>query len=285
MKKVPRASLDLSKVRLVEWIRSWAYVPVVDSTNALAADLALGRSGNRQSERDLATASGYAWPEPAVLPLCVVADEQTAGRGRGSNRWWSSEGSLTFSVAVPLDRGFLEPQTLYSLGCGCAVAAALAPLTSRDAIRLKWPNDIMLGGRKVGGILVETLAPPSGVMIVGIGLNLNCDWGEAPAGVADRGAAVREFLGRSVPAEPILIDLLGRLGRLWTDPSGTTEVLRQFRQLDFLYGRRIRIQAADSTLDGVAQGVNSCGALIVATATGIQEISSGTVLPHWIHPA
>src|SRR5262245_50492595 len=88
------------------------------------------------------------------LPLLVLAERQTLGRGRGANRWWSAPGALTFSLAIDGRLGTTPPQSLppWSLAAGLAVCEALADLVPRGDWRVKWPNDIFLSGRKVGGI-------------------------------------------------------------------------------------------------------------------------------------
>jgi BirA family transcriptional regulator, biotin operon repressor / biotin---[acetyl-CoA-carboxylase] ligase len=103
-------------------------------------------------------------------PQLLVAEVQTAGRGRLGRQWHSWPGaSLTFSLAWPWDGATLDG---LSLAVGCALAQALDP--AGEAIRLKWPNDLLLGGAKLGGILIETVTQGAAAqaVVVGVGLNV-----------------------------------------------------------------------------------------------------------------
>jgi BirA family biotin operon repressor/biotin-[acetyl-CoA-carboxylase] ligase len=109
------------------------------------------------------------------LPLLVVAAEQTAGRGRGSNRWWSPRGGLTFSLALEAPPTKLPPPRWpqVALATGLAVCEALEELVPRADLRLKWPNDVYLSGRKVCGILSESVPGCRDRIVIGIGINVN----------------------------------------------------------------------------------------------------------------
>ena len=118
-----------------------------------------------------------------LVPFLVIADHQTSGRGRGANRWWSSDGAILFSVIVDAaEYGLPEsrwPQI--SLTVGAAVCQTLrALLGSETAVGLKWPNDVWLNGRKAAGILVEVPAVRRGRLVIGVGLNVNNSFESAP---------------------------------------------------------------------------------------------------------
>jgi BirA family transcriptional regulator, biotin operon repressor / biotin---[acetyl-CoA-carboxylase] ligase len=159
----------------------------------------------------------------------VVADHQTAGRGRLERRWESPKGSALLVSFV------LEPNPLLSLAAGVAAAEACGP-----DVRLKWPNDLLLQGKKLGGILVETTPVRA---ICGIGINLT--W-------APDGAAKLEQ-----PREELL-DLLRNRIEEWTSAPSET-ILQRWRELSATLGRRIRI---DST-EGLAEDIGANGELIV----------------------
>ena len=112
------------------------------------------------------------------LPLLIVADKQTAGRGRGSNRWWTGPGGLAFSILLK-SADTARPSGLIALAAGVAVVDALAPLAPGHEIGICWPNDVMLDGRKLAGILIEVLA--DGRQVIGIGVNTNNTSADAPA--------------------------------------------------------------------------------------------------------
>jgi BirA family biotin operon repressor/biotin-[acetyl-CoA-carboxylase] ligase len=214
------------------------------------------------------------------VPRLLVADRQTAGRGR-QGRHWSSvpRASLTFSLAWSLERSDLSG---LSLAIGTALADAIDPASGRLA--LKWPNDLWLvdaagGGRKVGGILIETA--PAGqrrVAVIGIGLNvLEQRVDDAASGVA----WLREIDAEATPfgilrlAVPALLDALARFER-----AGFAAFAERFAARDLLRGRAVRCSAGASSaaVEGTALGVAPTGELLVRNAAGsVERIVSGEV--------
>jgi len=159
----------------------------------------------------------------------VIADHQTAGRGRMERRWEAPPGTaLLVSFVLP-------PSRLLSLAAGVAAAEACGP-----DVRLKWPNDLLLDDRKLGGILVEATPYKA---ICGIGVNLT--W-------APEGAAMLER-----PRDEVLGRLEEQIER-WTEAPGEL-VLRRWRELSATLGRRVRIDGTE----GVAEDLGPNGELIV----------------------
>ena len=202
--------------------------------NSFVADVEHHASMASTNDRAIAAAA-----ESAVrLPLLILADAQTAGRGRGSNRWWTGHGSLAFSLllgpvgsdqrvstsAGPPDSGIGEPALarselvppydlqaqrptpLIALAAGVAVVDALTPLVPGREIGIHWPNDVMQDGRKLAGILIEVL--PCGKQVIGIGINTNNSAAEAPAEVRQRVATLRDATGCEHDATGLLIAIL-----------------------------------------------------------------------------
>ena len=179
------------------------------------------------------------------LPIgsVVVANHQTAGRGRLEHRWEAPPGTaLLVSFVLP-------PNPLLSLAAGVAAAEAC-----EQGVRLKWPNDLLLDGRKVGGILVE--ATPAKA-VCGIGINLT--W--APEGGASLNQPQDELLGRLRPA----------IERWSSAPPYV--VLKRWRELSGTIGRRVRVQLPDRAFEGIAEDINERGELIVDGAV----VSAGSV--------
>ena len=156
------------------------------------------------------------------LPLLIAADRQTAGRGRGTNRWWTGPGSLAFSLLmrnvgwdqrVQASAGppasVSGAPALASLAAGLAVVDAIAPLVPGHQFGIHWPNDVMLDGRKLAGILIEAL--PQGRQVIGIGINTNNSAADAPAEVRSRVATLRDATGRTHDSAELLIFILNRL--------------------------------------------------------------------------
>jgi BirA family biotin operon repressor/biotin-[acetyl-CoA-carboxylase] ligase len=169
------------------------------------------------------------------LPLgsIVIADHQTAGRGRLDRRWEAPSGAALLVSFV------LEPTPLLSLALGVAAAEACGP-----SVRLKWPNDLLLQGKKLGGILVETKREKA---ICGLGVNLT--W--APEGAARLDQPRDELLARV------------RTGiATWTSTEPEA-VLARWRELSATLGRRVRIEVSDQVVEGIAQDIGPRGELIV----------------------
>lgn len=171
---------------------------------------------------------------PLPVGTAVVAEHQEAGRGRLGRRWEAPPGSaLLASFVMPF-------QTLAPIAAGVAAAAACGP-----AVRLKWPNDLLLEDRKLGGILVEATGARA---IVGIGINLA--W--APAGAASLG----------VERDGLLERLVSELEEWWSAPAAT--LLAAWRARSDTLGRRVRVELGGEVFEGEADGIAEDGALIVA---------------------
>ncbi len=143
--------LDIVGVLKQTFVAEAEHHPTLGSTNDRARELAA-----RNSDK---------------LPILIVADRQTAGRGRGGNRWWTGPGSLVMSLLGKSDGDAAGkgPSPLIALAAAVATVETVAPLLSSHAVGIRWPNDVIAAGRKLGGILVEVL--PNHYHIVGIGLN------------------------------------------------------------------------------------------------------------------
>jgi BirA family biotin operon repressor/biotin-[acetyl-CoA-carboxylase] ligase len=179
------------------------------------------------------------------LPIgsVVTADHQSAGRGRLDHRWDAPRGAALLASFA------LAPNPLLSLAAGVAAAEACG-----QGVRLKWPNDLLLGGRKVGGILVEATSSKA---VCGIGINLT--W--APDGAASLNQPRDQLMERLRPAI-----------EMWCS-APAEKVLARWRELSDTIGRRVRVQLPDRVFEGIAEDIDAGGELIV---DGI-VISAGSV--------
>ena len=197
--------------------------------------------------------------------LVVLAERQWAGRGRRGAAWLSEAGkSLTFSVLLkPREPKALWPRL--SLAAGLAVAEALGRFGLEAEI--KWPNDVMAGGRKLCGILVEA-APEAA--IVGIGLNVGTR--DFPAELAITATSLSRELGRDVPRADVLGEVLRGLDG-WSREIGTGfgGLIRRVRERCFLSGKRVRLTAADGPCEGVVREVGDGGELVVDAAGSVRR--------------
>ena len=213
-------------------------------------------------------------------PVLLLADEQTAGRGRRGRRWHSAPGAgLTFSLAVTLRRPLRELAAL-SLVAGVAVARALHAL-GVARVALKWPNDIVVDGAKLGGILVETKSNGGGAIkaVIGIGINLRGAAG-LRARVRRDVAALEQF--GAVPDPAVVAGAIGDalLESLAAfEARGLDAVRAEWEKLDAHAGQKLRVRLADGrVLTGVASGLEADGALRLATRGGVRAVRSGRVM-------
>lgn len=225
-------------------------------------------------------------------PAVMVALEQTAGRGRQGRRWLAAPGeSLTFSLALPWQAGIAgdvgNALSGLSLAMGVALAEAIDP-----TVRLKWPNDLWLGGRKLGGILIE-VAPVAGsatqrVVVIGVGLNIGTglpalDRSPQPpsaAGPAPVGLAAISEVDPLTTAAMVFERVVPALVRAWLlfTRSGWAAFAARFASRDALLGQAVQLwQGGTQSASGTAQGVDNQGRLLVHTAHDLQAWSSGEV--------
>jgi BirA family transcriptional regulator, biotin operon repressor / biotin---[acetyl-CoA-carboxylase] ligase len=242
----------------------WSPVEVVASTGSTNADL-LARGG----------------PEGQVL----VAEEQTAGRGRLGRSWTSVPGaSLTFSVLLrpssvpPARRGWLPLLT------GIAVASAVRSATGVKA-ELKWPNDVLVGDRKLAGILAEQ-SPDGSTVVVGVGLNVATPEDALPVSPTGLPATSLLVEDADVAREPLLIEVLRQLERWYlafrldSDPV-RSGLLAEYRSLCGTLGRAVRVELpAGRVLTGVAEGIDPSGRLLVRAGetASVTPLSAGDVI-------
>jgi BirA family biotin operon repressor/biotin-[acetyl-CoA-carboxylase] ligase len=201
----------------------------------------------------------------------VIADHQTAGRGRRGARWEDEPGaSLLMSIVL---RPALEPTRLPTLSYVAAVAvaealAAVAPLVPR----LKWPNDVLVESRKIAGILLETkLGRTPVTTILGVGINLAQR--HFPPALADRATSVAIETGLAVDREVLLTALLDRFDvwRRRLEAEGFDVVRRRWIALSDTIGRRVSVGGRV----GIAQDLDEDGALILENSDGRQRVVAG----------
>ena len=209
-------------------------------------------------------------------PLLVVAQEQTAGRGRGANRWWSTDGALTFSLL--LDGGTPEPRPTISLAIGVALCDAIHTLRGKVTAGLKWPNDVYIEGRKVAGILIERPSHANRDYVVGIGLNVNNSVESAPAELQETATSLADVLGRRLDPQVVLIGLLQQIEKSVAALVADADTLHdRWRELCILNGRFVVIEAGQTQHAGICQGIDDAGSLLIETPQGVVRCNSGMI--------
>ena len=230
--------------------------------------------------------------DAAPLPLLVLAERQTAGRGRGTNRWWTQAGALTFSLVLEAPPGQLPsdrwPQV--ALVAGLAVCEALQSLVPSAELRVKWPNDVYLGRRKVCGILSESVAGWRDRLVIGIGVNVNNRM--EGAGFRVQGSVEEKSLGPlatsliehdGLPRDltGALLTVLDQFDLRWRDllANGFGPLTVPYRERCYLTGKTVTIQQSPAqTLVGFCRGVDDSGALHVQGLAGEHRVRSGSVV-------
>jgi BirA family biotin operon repressor/biotin-[acetyl-CoA-carboxylase] ligase len=212
------------------------------------------------------------------LPLVVVADEQTAGRGRGTNQWWTGRGSLAFSLLFdPADWDIVSrPVPERSLAVGAAIVDSVAPLLSGHTVGLHWPNDVFAGGKKLAGILIDVL--PGGRHVVGIGINVNNSIVAAPEELRGRATSLIDLTGRPSDRTELLAAVLANIEDAVRRSAADAEAFgRRFHELCLQVGHELTIEVGGRRSRGRCAGIGTDGALILETTDGRQKFYSGVL--------
>ncbi len=234
--------------------------PEVESTNTWALEMA------RETQRP--------------VPFLAITSRQTGGRGRGSNRWWSSEGAATFSLVVDPTALGISPTRCgqIALATGVAVAESLAHHYAEGSFAVKWPNDVYLNDRKLCGILVESVAAPGSRAVIGVGININNSLVEAPPDVAARAITLSDAANAPFDMTEIVASvanqILQRVGALSSNAEG---VLQRFRKRCWLTGKIVTVLSGQQETHGRCKGIDDSGALILATGEGPKAINAGVI--------
>ncbi len=232
----------------------------VDSTNEEARRLAMAGEGG---------------------PIWITASRQTAGRGRRGRAWISPPGNLAASLLLRPPRSAAECAQLSFLA---AIAAhdALSPYTSNHALNLKWPNDVLLNGRKLSGLLLESVSngqttkPMPDWLIIGIGINLEAH----PEGMEFPATSLTALGLTAPPASTILTELAASFAKwyeIWL-AEGFAPIRDAWLARAGGLGDRIRARLSDGELWGVFEGIDQTGALILREQQNrIRTISAGEI--------
>jgi BirA family biotin operon repressor/biotin-[acetyl-CoA-carboxylase] ligase len=207
---------------------------------------------------------------PVPEGTVILAEEQTAGRGRLGRPWVSPRGGIWLSVVLRPDLPLVRIP-LIGLAASIAVAGAIRATTGLLA-RIKWPNDVLIGGQKVAGILVEA-GPGADWVVVGIGINANVARRALPDGTAYPVTSLEAALGRPVDRCALVRVLLLELERQYDDlrATGAAPVVRRWREITDTLGRRVRVEIACEEIEGLAADIDERGALLVQREDGTRQ--------------
>jgi BirA family transcriptional regulator, biotin operon repressor / biotin---[acetyl-CoA-carboxylase] ligase len=226
------------------------------------------------------TAAMGAASEGAPEGSVFLAEEQTAGRGRGSNSWQSPRSTGIYCSAIL--RPTLPPSDVLalSLAAGLAVQAAIRQVNSQVSIDLKWPNDLLADGKKVCGILTEMNAEATRVRYIVVGIGINVNQTNFPRELA--AASLRLITGTPWSRVELAAALLKSLDReyrqLLKDARARESILRRFAaESSWVRGKSVRVEENGGAFEGVTEGLDPRGFLLVRTAKGLETVLSGTV--------
>jgi BirA family biotin operon repressor/biotin-[acetyl-CoA-carboxylase] ligase len=240
--------------------RSYRYYDEIESTNVEAKALA-----NRGA------------PEGTV----VIAEAQTAGRGRLGRRWTSPAGKGLLFSALLRPMLPMSDAHMLTLVAACAAAEALESL-AEVTVSIKWPNDLFIGDRKMGGILLEVAGEQDDVdwVVVGMGVNVNTEYAELPVALRKTATSLKMATGGPVDRSELLARLLLTLDAYYRHSlaDGFERVVSDFRSRDYLLDRTVSVQTRDGAVVGLASGIDERGALLVQLPhRSVRSFHSGDV--------
>jgi BirA family biotin operon repressor/biotin-[acetyl-CoA-carboxylase] ligase len=237
--------------------RKILFYETVDSTNTIAADL----------------------PEKTPEGTVILADCQEKGRGRLGRLWLSPRGvNIYMSVILRPD---LKPRdtTLITLMAAVACALAIRRVTG-ISVTIKWPNDLMVSGRKIGGILTEMKTTRDRIVsvVVGIGINVNGELGSFPEEIRGMATSVRNETGEVFSRERIIAEILNEMNRWYPflRVQSREVLLSEWKHLSSTLGKEVRVTTGQETFSGCAESIDNEGLLLLRLPSGeLKSISSG----------
>jgi BirA family biotin operon repressor/biotin-[acetyl-CoA-carboxylase] ligase len=217
--------------------------------------------------------------KPGSHGTVVIAEQQKSGRGRQKRKWLSPKGGIWLSVvlkpAIPTSRITLLPFVAALAVCDAIKATGLYA-------RLKWPNDVLISGKKVAGILLDISAEADQVnyAVIGIGINANVDSAAVSARLDGiKVTSISDELGRSISRLELTKSLLENLERYYmeTEQSGAGTILQKWKKNSDMMGREVAVKQNGKIIQGLAADVNDDGSLLLRTDQGDLNVVSGDV--------
>jgi BirA family biotin operon repressor/biotin-[acetyl-CoA-carboxylase] ligase len=212
-------------------------------------------------------------------PAIVLTGRQTAGRGRGTNAWWSAAGCLTVTFVFPVEE-HLSPHQIPLLA-GLAVRDAAAESSGEKRISLKWPNDVVFDGKKLAGLLCERVMKAD---LIGVGLNVNVDPRTAPAALRTQITSLASVAGKTMDMSDALIAVARHLHAALSRRGERlfTETLRRYDEHHALVGRKVSVVEAGSgkLISGRCAGLDSGGRLVLRDRKQTHPVIAGQVRLH-----
>ena len=211
----------------------------------------------------------------------IVADEQTKGKGRMGRSWYSPPRlGLWMSLILRPDIPPFKAPGL-SICAGLALAQTIGDLTEMDA-KIKWPNDCLLNGRKVGGILLELSAEldRTNFVIAGIGVNVNHLSSDFPKKLSPLATSIRMEWGRELSRIKLLTLFIKRFEDIYLDfkKDGLAPQRQLIKKFSSLLGKKVEVKLGKEKIEGVAEDINDNGSLVIRTKKGERVLRAGEVM-------
>ncbi|MGA2158735.1 MAG: biotin--[acetyl-CoA-carboxylase] ligase [Dehalococcoidia bacterium] len=210
----------------------------------------------------------------ALEGTVVIAGKQNVGRGRLGRSWLSPEGGLATSIILRPPAGKIR---LIPIVASLAVMHALRRMGVQAYI--KWPNDVLIAGKKVCGILIENGFHKLDLVytVIGIGINVNFDTSAFPE-IADIATSLSKETGKELPVEEVALQLYSQLENLYARIGEEEVLIREWARHMETLGKRVRVSLVNETIEGMAVDVNGSGNLLLLRDDGsVQEIAAGDV--------
>ncbi|KLU03950.1 Biotin-protein ligase [Rhodopirellula islandica] len=243
-------------------ISSIVRLPTVDSTNSWALNW-LRQANALQLQQE--------------LPKLVVAEQQTAGRGRHGKSWFAAEDGLACTLIAKA-----SPELL-SLAVGVALAEAIEMVAGPTSVQLKWPNDAWMNERKVAGILIERHGDPAGDEESWFAIGIGCNLRQHPTlEQVEEGAvlptSIAEATGRLISKDQFLDTLAPHLVEVIEEAKRQPQdLLQRFEDRNVLRGTTVACRIAGKFVQGVCEGLQADGSLLLRTDDGLLACNSGDV--------
>jgi BirA family biotin operon repressor/biotin-[acetyl-CoA-carboxylase] ligase len=233
------------------------FYETVGSTNAIASDMA----------------------EKSLEGTVILADCQKKGRGRLGRLWLSPPGINIYMSIILRPDIELKDTTLMTLMAAVACTLALRRVTG-ILITIKWPNDLMVSGRKIGGILTEMKTARGKIIfvIVGIGINVNGDLASFPDEIRATGTSIKNETGKTFSRERIIAEILNEMNMWYPSLKGTARdgLLMEWKNLTSTLGKEVMVTVGQEIFSGYAESIDNGGLLLLRLPSGeLKSISSG----------
>jgi len=205
----------------------------------------------------------------------IVADEQTAGKGRLKRIWLSPRGNIALSVILYPDVAYLPSLIMIA---SLAVVHCIEAVTGLKS-QIKWPNDVLINNKKVAGILIESEVKGKMVdyAIIGIGVNVNLRLSDFPE-IQSTATSLSDELGREVSRLDVIRQLLVEIERLYLTLQTGGSIYEEWRDSLVTLGRRVRVKLGKTIYEGVAESVTTDGSLLLRNSDGsLTRVTGGDV--------